>query len=49
MTHGYFLLLSIDETDTILICELSNHFYDWLETAALGGSSAKMCWPWSPR
>eukprot|EP01052_Picozoa_sp_SAG31_P041340 SAG31_NODE_6242_length_2106_cov_1.481814_2_plen_573_part_00 len=36
-THGYFLLLSIDGTDTILVCELSNQLYDWLGTAALGG------------
>ena len=36
-THGYFLLLSIDGTDTILVCELSNELYDWLGTADLGG------------
>eukprot|EP01052_Picozoa_sp_SAG31_P025290 SAG31_NODE_2209_length_6183_cov_6.782544_3_plen_923_part_00 len=36
-THGYLLLLSIDGTDTILTCELSDSLYDWLGTSALGG------------
>eukprot|EP01051_Picozoa_sp_SAG22_P012745 SAG22_NODE_1354_length_4636_cov_70.001763_2_plen_372_part_00 len=36
-THGYLLLLSIDGTDTILACELSDDLYDWLGTAELGG------------
>ena len=36
-THGYLLLLSIDGTDTVMTCELSNRVYDWLGMAALGG------------